>query len=62
MLEFESSLRINGEVIERGWKPAWRSLKEKRKKGVKAKRVESYQEKEQQSKVYSEEEKECHCG
>ena len=31
-----------------------------RKKGVKARRVESYQAKEQQSKVYSEQEKECH--
>ena len=40
----------------------WRSLKEKRKKGVKApaRRVESYQAKEQQSKVYSEQEKEFH--
>ena len=29
-------------------------------KGVKARRIESYQAKEQQSKVYSEQEKECH--
>ena len=56
----EGSILIDGEVIEGGWKPAWRSLKEKRKKGVKARRVESYQAKEQQSKVYSEQEKECH--
>ena len=56
----EGSILIDGEVIEGGWKPTWRSLKEKRKKGVKARRVESYQAKQQQSKVYSEQEKECH--
>ena len=46
----EGSILIDGEVTEGGWKPAWRSLKEKRKKGLKARRVESYQAKEQQSK------------
>ena len=56
----EGSILIDGEVIEAGWKPAWRSYKVKQKKGVKARRVESYQAKEQQSKVYSEQEKECH--
>ena len=56
----EGSISIDGEVIEGGCKPAWRRLKEKRKKGVKARRTESYQAKEQQSKVYSEQEKECH--
>ena len=60
-IQFEvGSILIDGEVIKGGWKPAWRSLKEKRKKGVKARRVESYQAKEQQSKVCSEQEKECH--
>ena len=56
----EGSISIDGEVIEGGWKPTWRRLKEKRKKEVKAGRTESYQAKEQQSKVYSEQEKECH--
>ena len=56
----EGSISIDGEVIEGGWKPTWRRLKEKRKKGVKARRIESYQAKEQQSNVYSELEKECH--
>ena len=56
----EGSISIDGQVIEGGWKPAWRSMKEKRKKGVKAKRIESYQAKEQQSKAYNEQEKECH--
>ena len=58
----EGSILIDGEVIEGGWKPAWRSLKEKREKGAKARRVESYQAKEQQSKVYSEQEKNVICG
>ena len=53
----EGSISIDREVIEGGWKPPWRRLKEKWKKGVKARRTESYQEKEQQSKVYSEQEK-----
>ena len=35
-------------------------MKEKRKKGVKVRRIESYQAKEQQSKAYNEQEKECH--
>ena len=60
-IQFEKgSISIDREVIEGGWKLAWRRLKEKRKKGVKARRIESYQAKEQQSKVYSEQEKECH--
>ena len=58
----ESSISIEGEIIEGGWKPAWRRLKKKRKKGVKARRTESYQAKEQQSKVYSEQEKDVICG
>ena len=55
----EGSILIDGEVIEGGGKPAWRRLKEQPKEGVKA-RTESYRAKEQQSKVYSEQEKECH--
>ena len=47
----EGSISIDGEVIEGGWKPTWRRLKKKQKKGVKARRIESYQAKEQQSKV-----------
>ena len=31
-IQFEKgSISIDGEVIEGGWKPAWRRLKEKRK-------------------------------
>ena len=37
----EGSISIDGEVIEGRWKPAWRRLKEKQKKGVKARRIES---------------------
>ena len=32
----EGSISIDGEVVEGGWKPAWRRLKEKRRKGFKA--------------------------
>ena len=50
----EGSISIDGKVIEGGSKLAWTKLKEKQKKGVKAKRTERYQAKEQQSKVYIE--------
>ena len=43
---------IDGELINGGWKPAWKRVKEKLKKGVKNRRVEEYGTKEQQSKLY----------
>ena len=58
----EGSISIDGEVTEGGWKPAWGRLKDKWKKGVKARRTESYQTKEQQSKVYCEQKKNVICG
>ena len=33
----EGNIRIDGEIINRGWKPAWKRLKEKMEKGVKTK-------------------------
>ena len=31
----EGNIQIDGELIEEGWKPAWKKLKEKLKKGMK---------------------------
>ena len=43
-----------------GWKPAWKRLKDKLKKGVKNQRVKEYRTKEQQSQLYRGQEQECH--
>ena len=56
----EGNTRIDGELIDEGWKPAWKRLQEKLKKGVKNERIEQYRTKEQQSKLYREQEQECH--
>ena len=60
-IQFEdSNIRIDGELIDGGWKPACKRLKEKLKKGVKNQRIGEYETKEQQSKLYREQEQECH--
>ena len=60
-IEFEEgNIKINGELIEGGWKPAWKRLKEKLKEGIKSKRIDNYMAKEQQSKLYRVHDEECH--
>ena len=56
------SIRLNEEVIdeEREWKPAWRKVKTSLQKATKAKRIEIYRTKEQQSQFYQEQKEECH--
>ena len=56
----EGSIRIDGVQIDGGWKPAWRRMKEKLKGGRKKKWIEEYSINEQQSRLYTEQEKECH--
>ena len=56
----EGSIQIDREQIDGGWKPAWRRMKEKLKGGRKNKWIEKYSIKEQQSRLYKEQEKECH--
>ena len=52
-IQFEGgNISKDGELIDGGWKPAWKRLKEKLRKGVKNQRVEEYGMKEQQSKLY----------
>ena len=48
------------ELINGGQKLAQKKLEEKQKKGVKNQRVEEYETKEQQSKLYRGQEQECH--
>ena len=55
----EGNIQIDGELTEDGWKPAWKKLKEKLKKGMKKQRIDEYRRKEQQSKLYREQEQEC---
>ena len=43
----EGNVLVEGEIIERGWKPTWERLKNKLKRGVKAIRIESYEAKKQ---------------
>ena len=45
----EDNIQIDGELIEEGWKPAWKTLKEKLKKGMKKQRIDEYGRKEHQS-------------
>ena len=56
----EGNIQIDGELIDGGWKPAWKRLKENLKKGVKNQRIEQYRTKEQQSKSYREQEQDRH--
>ena len=56
----EGSIRIDVELIDRGWKPAWKKLKEQLKKGVKNQRIEHYGTKQQRSQLYRVQEKKCH--
>ena len=56
----EGNIRIDGKLIEEGWKTAWKKLKEKLKKGMKKQRIDENERKEQQSKLYREQEQKCH--
>ena len=56
-IQFEDgNIRIDGALIEEGWKSAWEKLKEKLKQGMKKKRIDEYGRKEQQSKLYRDQE------
>ena len=62
-VQFEGcNFRIDGELIEKGWKPAWKKLKPKLKKKMKKKRIDEYGRKEQQSNLYRKQEQKCHVG
>ena len=56
----EGNNRIDRELVSGRWKLAWKGLKEKLKKGVKNQWIEEYRTKEQESKLYRQQERECH--
>ena len=61
-IQFEEGIiQIDGELIEKGWKPAWKKLKEKLKKGKKKQRIDEYERKLQQSILYRDKEQEFHA-
>ena len=56
----EGNIRIDGELIDGGWKPVLKRLKATLKEEVKNHKVEECGTKEQQSKLYRGQELECH--
>ena len=46
----EGNIQVDEELIDGGWKPAWKRLKKTLRKGVKNQMIEEYGKKEQQSK------------
>ena len=59
-IQFEdNAVKLGGERIDAEWKPTWKKIKESFKKGTRSKRIENYKNKEQQSKLFAEQEQEC---
>ena len=59
-IQFEdNAVKLGGERIDAEWKPTWKKAKESFKKGTRSKRIENYENKEQQSKLFAEQEQEC---
>jgi len=56
----ENSIRLDNIWIESEWKQTWRKVKSSLQKGMEINRVEIYETKEQQSKLFQEQEDECH--
>ena len=60
-MRFEGdNLRLDEQLIELEWKPTWRKVKTALKKGLECRRIEMYEVKQQQSKLFSYQEEECH--
>ena len=59
-MRFEgNSVQLDDELIENYWKPTWKKVKSKLQEGVERKRVEAYETKEQQGRLFREQEEEC---
>ena len=62
-IQFEdNAVKLGGERIDAEWKPTWKKVEESFKKGTRSKRIENYKNKEQQSKLFAEQEQECNPG
>ena len=59
-MRFEgNSVQLDDELIENDWRPTWKKVKSKLQEGVERKRVEAYEIKEQQGRLFREQEEEC---
>ena len=59
-IQFEdNAVKLGGKRIDAEWKPTWKKVKESFKKGTRSKRIENYKNKDQQSKLFAEQEQEC---
>ena len=59
-IQFEdNAAKLGGEQIDAEWRLTWKKIKESFKKGTRSKRIENYKNKEQQSKLFAEQEQEC---
>ena len=55
----EDCILLDGERIEKDWKPTWGAIEAKLKKGVKEKRKEEYLEKQMQSEIFRKQDESC---
>ena len=59
-IQFEdNAVKLGGQRINAEWKPMWKKVLESFKKGTRSKRIENYKNKEQQGKLFAEQEQEC---
>ena len=59
-IQFENNaVKLGGKRIDGEWKPTWKKVKESFKKGMRSKIIENYKNKEQQSKLFAEQQQEC---
>ena len=56
----EDNIWLDRELVDGGWKTSVEEIEAEVEKGVKNQRIEEYGTKEQQSKLYREQEQECH--
>ena len=60
-MRFEGdNLRLDEQLIELEWKPTWRKVKTTLKKELECRRIEMYTTKQQESKLFSDQEEECY--
>ena len=55
----DNAIRLDGEQIKQKWKLTWKRVKTVFKKGNKQMRIKTYQSKEQQTRLFREQEEEC---
>ena len=59
-IQFEdNAVKLGGQRINAEWKPMWKKVLESFKEGTRSKRIENYKNKEQQGKLFAEQEQEC---